>query len=200
VNWVDGVILLAFALALLSGYHRGVVMQVFSWGGFILGIIAGALIGPSIVRAINPHSANARRIAVLASFLGIAFIVEALIAFGGSRIARKITHAKLKRADQVVGSVVAAVLSLLAAWMLSLPAQGVSSLESSIRKSVILRGEYAVLNKPPDFLASILSLLSHTGFPKVFAELNPSLTPGVAARSEERRVGKECRSRWSPYH
>ena len=26
-------------------------------------------------------------------------------------------------------------------------------------------------------------------------------TQGVAAgRSEERRVGKECRSRWSPYH
>src|SRR5215475_492638 len=23
---------------------------------------------------------------------------------------------------------------------------------------------------------------------------------GLAARSEERRVGKECRSRWSPYH
>ena len=27
------------------------------------------------------------------------------------------------------------------------------------------------------------------------------ITRGVAAeRSEERRVGKECRSRWSPYH
>src|SRR2546427_5983153 len=25
-------------------------------------------------------------------------------------------------------------------------------------------------------------------------------SPAVAARSEERRVGKECRSRWSPYH
>ena len=24
--------------------------------------------------------------------------------------------------------------------------------------------------------------------------------PGKGARSEERRVGKECRSRWSPYH
>ena len=23
---------------------------------------------------------------------------------------------------------------------------------------------------------------------------------GIGARSEERRVGKECRSRWSPYH
>jgi len=23
---------------------------------------------------------------------------------------------------------------------------------------------------------------------------------GLSVRSEERRVGKECRSRWSPYH
>ena len=28
------------------------------------------------------------------------------------------------------------------------------------------------------------------------SELSPQLVP----RSEERRVGKECRSRWSPYH
>ena len=26
------------------------------------------------------------------------------------------------------------------------------------------------------------------------------LEKGTATRSEERRVGKECRSRWSPYH
>src|SRR2546427_52744 len=34
---------------------------------------------------------------------------------------------------------------------------------------------------------------------------NPAVAQGkdlatLAARSEERRVGKECRSRWSPYH
>src|SRR2546426_6626593 len=28
----------------------------------------------------------------------------------------------------------------------------------------------------------------------------PCSAPGIGARSEERRVGKECRSRWSPYH
>src|SRR2546430_16086385 len=27
-----------------------------------------------------------------------------------------------------------------------------------------------------------------------------SLSPATLTRSEERRVGKECRSRWSPYH
>ena len=34
-------------------------------------------------------------------------------------------------------------------------------------------------------------------------EFGVSAAAGVvvaAARSEERRVGKECRSRWSPYH
>ena len=33
------------------------------------------------------------------------------------------------------------------------------------------------------------------------AEQAPAMESVVAAlRSEERRVGKECRSRWSPYH
>ena|SRR2546422_594309 len=31
-------------------------------------------------------------------------------------------------------------------------------------------------------------------------DLDTSLTSLKASRSEERRVGKECRSRWSPYH
>ena len=30
--------------------------------------------------------------------------------------------------------------------------------------------------------------------------LQYGITEGYAPRSEERRVGKECRSRWSPYH
>src|SRR5574344_2429374 len=33
------------------------------------------------------------------------------------------------------------------------------------------------------------------------AAISPNATPsGGMVRSEERRVGKECRSRWSPYH
>src|SRR3989442_8201601 len=34
----------------------------------------------------------------------------------------------------------------------------------------------------------------------VSAADEPHLLPGPCPRSEERRVGKECRSRWSPYH
>src|SRR5256885_11733791 len=35
------------------------------------------------------------------------------------------------------------------------------------------------------------------GIPTVLLE---AMASGLSVRSEERRVGKECRSRWSPYH
>src|ERR1035438_10882818 len=38
-------------------------------------------------------------------------------------------------------------------------------------------------------------------FTSVHIDVNAKIGPGfVIHRSEERRVGKECRSRWSPYH
>ena len=33
-----------------------------------------------------------------------------------------------------------------------------------------------------------------------YAKAGAQAVGGIEARSEERRVGKECRSRWSPYH
>ena len=35
---------------------------------------------------------------------------------------------------------------------------------------------------------------------KAGADLRDAYLGGAYLRSEERRVGKECRSRWSPYH
>src|SRR5690348_17455265 len=37
-------------------------------------------------------------------------------------------------------------------------------------------------------------------FPEKFHGLGPYDAKTGETRSEERRVGKECRSRWSPYH
>ena len=38
------------------------------------------------------------------------------------------------------------------------------------------------------------------GTEKIFEEIIVENLPNMGKRSEERRVGKECRSRWSPYH
>ena len=46
----------------------------------------------------------------------------------------------------------------------------------------------------------LVSILFQTAINKVYAESKNEVTLNFEGRSEERRVGKECRSRWSPYH
>ena len=60
--------------------------------------------------------------------------------------------------------------------------------------------------------SKIISLLNAAGIAFKVTEHQPIYTveegealklphpEAIARRSEERRVGKECRSRWSPYH
>src|SRR2546430_13485782 len=68
-------------------------------------------------------------------------------------------------------------------------------------------GEATKTPSDPLIIVNWLPLMSPTQRPVarsgvnaiVTASLKLSVVP-VFARSEERRVGKECRSRWSPYH
>ena len=48
------------------------------------------------------------------------------------------------------------------------------------------------------FVSGVILGTSPAYFPEIRAEENHLIQ--ITARSEERRVGKECRSRWSPYH
>src|SRR2546426_11668858 len=60
--------------------------------------------------------------------------------------------------------------------------------------------------KAPPFLETLKSwapdLIAVTAFGRILPPVVLDLPPKgcVNVRSEERRVGKECRSRWSPYH
>src|SRR3712207_7327830 len=51
---------------------------------------------------------------------------------------------------------------------------------------------------PDDFPQQLAELLAY--FDGTFPGDHPFARLGQGLRSEERRVGKECRSRWSPYH
>ena len=45
----------------------------------------------------------------------------------------------------------------------------------------------------PIYLAYLVAIVRESGYEVGFLD-------AILERSEERRVGKECRSRWSPYH
>ena len=62
-----------------------------------------------------------------------------------------------------------------------------------------LNGMFLTSNASEHFFQE--NMVRQTAYQNMFAE---GLLSGIAlrnlVRSEERRVGKECRSRWSPYH
>src|SRR2546426_5870293 len=67
-------------------------------------------------------------------------------------------------------------------------------------------GDPEILGMPARKRTRILALVLLTGSFVLLAAVLPFAVPkaapsdGESLRSEERRVGKECRSRWSPYH
>ena len=182
MNWVDLIILVSVGLALWSGWARGALLQVFSWGGFIVGLIIGSLIAPLLLRAINPGDTTTKAFLGLGLFLGIAFLFEALVATLGMMVRKRITHIGAKRVDQVLGAVIGVFFALIGAWFLGStlkrgPSGGVAR---AVKDSAILRGLDSVFPRPPAILAEIGRFLDRSGFPDVFAQLNPSLAPGVA--------------------
>src|SRR3712207_7031287 len=52
--------------------------------------------------------------------------------------------------------------------------------------------------KPP--LVRHMKFAHGVAFGAFASAIIPTRGIGIGMRSEERRVGKECRSRWSPYH
>src|SRR3989440_5563829 len=60
---------------------------------------------------------------------------------------------------------------------------------------------YNLLNLPDDRIGVIIGDVTSHGFGAALIMALVMAASGIhAQRSEERRVGKECRSRWSPYH
>src|SRR5256886_15481384 len=72
------------------------------------------------------------------------------------------------------------------------------SVEAGMR--ILQRGGNAVDAGVATILAASVIEFSHFSFGGGVPILIKLKGRDVAVRSEERRVGKECRSRWSPYH
>lgn len=188
---VDLLIMAAVGLGLVSGYRRGALLQLFSWGGFVLGLFVGGFVGPRLVDVLGPTAPAARAIIGVVVFLGVAFLTEALVAVGGGRLIHRITSTSVRKADRIAGSTIAAIMAILSAWVLSVPAKRAPQLAASVRDSVVLRATYAVLPDPPNIIAGLGGLLNHTGFPEVFQQLNPSLAPGVEPAPQSLKDDRE---------
>src|SRR2546426_2136036 len=73
----------------------------------------------------------------------------------------------------------------------------ISTASDSLRKETLSMQESLAVgfaDTVDKYVATFRNVLTETASIEDFVSMNP------IKRSEERRVGKECRSRWSPYH
>jgi S1-C subfamily serine protease len=172
VNLLDLFIILLVVLAAALGYRRGAVLQVFAYGGLVLGLILGVLLAPRVASlARDPFTQ-----AMLA--LGTLIFVPALLDGVGWYVgahASAATRRVFDPVDAAAGTVVGAVAVLLATWLLAFNLiQGpFPILARQIRHSAVVRAMDAVLPRPPPLLAQARRFLERSGFPEVFAGLPP---------------------------
>ena len=98
----------------------------------------------------------------------------------------------VKAGDTVLFHAAAGGVGLIACqWLKALGAHVIGTVGSD-EKAALAKAhgcEFPVVYTREDFVARVKEITGGKGVPVVYD-----------SRSEERRVGKECRSRWSPYH
>jgi S1-C subfamily serine protease len=174
VNVLDVLIALLVVAALVTGFRRGAALQLVTYSGLILGLIAGAILAPQVAELAQDPFAQAT-LALLALLVAAA-VGDAIGWLVGRRVWAVARRSRLDPVDAGAGSVVAGIAALLTVWFLAFnlvqgPFQVVSK---QIRGSAIVRGLDALLPRPPSLLAQVRTFFERFGFPEVFAGLPPA--------------------------
>ena len=173
MNLLDVLLLALLVLAGVYGYRRGLALQVFGFGGLLLGLLVGALLAPVLAALVDAPAAQAGvAAAVLITLAGAGNAVGWML---GTRARERTRTTRLRSADAAGGSAVAIVASLLAIWFLALNlATGpFPTVADQIRGSAIVRTLDAALPAPPSLLAQARQFLNRLGFPDVFSGIPP---------------------------
>jgi S1-C subfamily serine protease len=174
VNLLDLAIIILIVVSVITGFRRGAILQVFTYTGLILGLIAGALLAPRV--ALLAEDPFAQAAAAMLTLLLLAAAGDAIGYLIGRRVWAVARRSRLDPIDAGAGSVVAAAAALLTVWFLAFNlVQGpFPALSRQIRGSAIITGIDAVLPRPPSLLAQVRTFLDRFGFPEVFAGLPPA--------------------------
>ena len=173
VEALDIALVVILVVAAFLGYRRGAILQLFTYGGLLLGLVVGALLAPVTASAADDPTAQAGiAVATLLIPAGIGDLAGWLI---GGRLRARARGSGLRLADAAGGSFVALSATVLAIWLVSFSlANGpFPTVAGQIQRSVVVRGIDDALPQPPSILGEVRRFFNAVGFPDVFAGLPP---------------------------
>ncbi len=185
MNLLDFFILFILFLEAQRGAAIGLIRSVFSLGGFILGLILGALLGPFIVDLFEGELLK----------LIITLLILFVLALGGGlfgrylgeKLSKYTVNLHIKRIDKFLGALFSMIVALFIIWLLSTMLGGGPSqaLNRQLQSSKIIGFSDTVFPPAPAVLDRISRILGPSGFPTVFIGREPLPAEPVKTATRE---------------
>lgn len=184
MNRLDIFLIALLVLAAWTGWNRGALRRILSWGGVVGGLLLGAALAPSLAaRASDPLGQVFRALGVLVA----GAVLGGLLGKAAGRLLRGATRQSAAgKLDSAMGSALSVVVVAFIAWFLALNLSNGphAHLAEEIRGSVVLRALDSVIPEPPDLLAQVRDQFGRFDFPQVFVGLPPVPTGQVTGPTE----------------
>lgn len=181
MNLLDLLVLACLLLAAVRGYREGALSQVATFAGVALGLVVGAVLAPTVAKAIANGPGTSLALWTLGLLVGAVILGQGLGIAVGWRI-RRAAHAVGGAAvDRGAGTVVGMAAVLLAVWLLAGAfARGpYPSLARQVGDSRVIGAIDDTLPQPPDVFARVGSYFNRNGFPQVFNDIGGGTAPPV---------------------
>lgn len=195
MNIVDAIVAVVAAVAIWRGYRRGLLGQIFEYGGGLLGLATGIALGPRLASSFA-NTAGPEAVLISLAVLLICLSIGQVLGYVlGRRAGALVKKARLGPVNSLLGGVSGAVFTIVVFWLIaSLLVQGPSrALARSLRRSQVLEAVSASLPEPPNLVAYLRHYLDTSGFPQVFSGLPREAGPPVSlpsARSARRAASE----------
>lgn len=185
VNALDAGLLVALVVGTLLGYRRGLLLQVASYGGLLLGLLLGAAAAPFVARLASDGAPSIA--AATVTLLLCAAIGNGLGWIVGTIARARARSSVLGGADRAGGAAISVVALALTIWFVALNVVGGPwpAVSREVRGSTIVRALDEALPEPPSLVAQVRRFLDRYGFPDVFAGIPPVPADPVRMPTED---------------
>lgn len=173
MNALDAILLVVLVVGTLTGYRRGLILQLASYGGLLLGLLLGSALAPLVAGLASDGAPSVA--AATVTLLACAALGNGLGWIVGS-IARARAHRTVMGgADRAGGAAISVMALGLAIWFVALNLVGGPwpQVSREVRGSTIVRTLDSSLPEPPSLVAQVRRFLDRYGFPDVFAGIPP---------------------------
>lgn len=175
MNLFDAIILLACLLLALRGFKIGLVQQILSGVGFILGLLIGMWLSPKL--PIQSFDAGQRVMLSVLVILSIASLFLIIFEFLSLWVKQWFQKPIFLKIDGALGSVASVFLLLAIIWLSTPLLSRAPSIEvrDQARSSIIASELQTFFPSAPSLVARLGQILDSSRFPQVFTGREPSI-------------------------